>query len=195
MVQAAFKLDAKTLRLDDKRLERWVRKEQIQPLTRYGMILQRAAVKSIKVVAPTKALRERAKSDDPRKRQRAQKQIQKKESQQSAPGSAPFARTRDKWRTIRRIQYAYDTRKHAVIVGPVKTRSRKKDVPKILEGGGTATIYRVARGRSWLTVNSAVYAKWKGPKRVYRVAVQPRPTMGLAFRGTADKLPKQFKGR
>lgn len=196
MVQAAFKLDSKTLRLDDKRLERWVQKEQVKPLTRYGSILRRHARRSIKTVAPTKGMLERLQSDDPRKRKRAQQTLAKRREKVSQPGKPPISHSHRKDSfSIRNIQYGYDTRTQSMVAGPVKFGAQGKDVPKTLEGGGTAVVYRIFSSGAWRFTSARVYKKWNGKKKMHTVTIKPRPTMGLALRATEKHLLPQFRAR
>lgn len=194
---STFKLVPEQLFMDNtKELEKWIKREQIAPLTRFGLIVRRAARRSIKTQAPTKGLLERAKSDDPKKKQRALKAIAKRRAKVSSAGSPPYSHVaRDSKESIRNILYAYDTGSETMVAGPVKFNAKGRDVPAKLEGGGITKVYRVQQAGVWRIVGKRTYDRWRGRKQAIITKVDPRPTMGPALAANKAHLPDQFKAR
>jgi len=203
-----MKMNHERLFLDnEKELLKWVEKEQIKPLTRYGAIVRQHARKSIKILAPTTAMIERTRDADPKKRARALKTLAKRRAKVSPAGSPPYSHVRNyKGKqdsiSIRNIQYAYDTRASyefrmgTLVAGPVHVNGAKaNNVPERLERGGTVWVYRVLDSGVWRIVSDKAFARWKGKKRRSQGVIKPRPTMSLALAATGAHLPSQFQSR
>lgn len=109
-------------------------------------------------------------------------------SRVSPAGSPAFTHTRDKFRTIKNILFAYDSAKHSVVVGPRlfrgRSSSRNSDtVPATLEAGGS------------VTVRETVFRRGKKTTQRRQVVVKPRPTMTLAWRKEQPNVPRILAGR
>lgn len=79
-------------------------------------------------------------------RRRAQTDILRRRKGVSAPGQPPHVHSRDRFASLRNIQFFLDRSGEALIVGPVKLNLASRDahgsktVPELLEFGGTAAI-------------------------------------------------------
>lgn len=192
-------LEIKKLFVDRLLLEKKIDKATAKTAGRAGTILRRDARASIKTKAPTAKQSEKLKSPDPKVRERAAKSIAKKQAERSTPGGPPFARTRDKSRTIRNIQYGYDRRTRSLVAGPVKIGGSKqlgnKTVPEGLEEGARLPITEVNIGSrrkpTWVQRHTK-----KRSSRVRRrtVRVAARPVMGPAFERKRSEMLQTWDG-
>ncbi len=88
----------------------------------------------------------------------------------SLPGSQPYSHV---GYLRRMIFFSFDQQKRSVVIGPVLLNARNKDVPSLLEYGGTA-----AR-RRWGKERTVFYA--------------PRPYMRPAFEEEVKNVSKMWK--
>lgn len=210
---------AERLFFDRPALEKYIKKEEIKPLSRVGAIIRRTARSSIKVVAPTKGMLARLRDPDPKKRARAIKTLAERRAKSSPAGRPPFSHAgRSDSLSIRNIQFAYDIQSRTLVVGPVKVGgAQSNDVPYKLEHGGFVDHYEIeqsvdvsvgrrrgARGRfetitkkvsAWRPVSKSTYSRWNGRKRISKKPMAARPTMGLALAANEAKIPQQFRSR
>jgi len=181
---------------------RAVDRQARRALSRIGAIVRRSARTSIKTVAPTKGMRERAASSDARKRARALQTIRRRQARTSAPGQPPLSHTRNRTRSIRNILFAFDPVRKSVVVGPVKLNqvqqsaidTGSKTVPEILEFGDSVIIQEKStdNGRTWrrrdMRRNPRPWEKY----RRRRANVRARPFMEPALRREAPQFSTVF---
>jgi len=144
---ARLKMSQKKFFFDRARVQRAKDRATIRGLSKYGAFVRRDARKSIKKRVATARDRRLLLTGTKREKDLARKRIERKRRATSKPGEPPFSHVRDDKQSIRNIWFAYDPRNESVVVGPIKFNAKGKNVPAVLEHGGSAVITFVKNGR------------------------------------------------
>lgn len=102
-------------------------------------------------------------------RQRARSSLKRRKSI-SLPGNTPHVRSKDKFRTLKNIQFALDRDWESVVIGPVRfgksslVNANRSTVPQMMELGGRAqiTLSRVAESREQVLDANGRYREANG---------------------------------
>lgn len=136
-------------------------------------------------------------------RQRARRSLRFRKDRRlaSAPGAPPFVHQRG---CLKLIFYGYDRSSGDVIAGPVGFPASQ--TPELLEKGGQATIEEAVPPRERRPAASEAQraaarrlflaGRIESPAKVVRrrIAIKPRPTMGLALEAIVPRMPRAFAG-
>ena len=214
-----LKFDTKWF-FDGAAVEKLLDRKRKRAFSIIGRNIRQRARRSIKRVAPTKGMMDRASSDNYRTRKSAIQTIRRRQSKVSSPGQPPISHARNDRLSIRQILYAFDPRTMSVVVGPVRlnqfasVRGGRVTVPQLLEAGGTqfvtekqvtVTDYELGRGQGgrFETVKKGTRSAWHIVDRrrsrrageIYRTRTatfSARPFMGPAKESEQPKFAGIF---